>query len=82
MQEFLKEHNQVYARLQPDGVGNTSMRYKPVPPENVTIGENNEAAPSVNFRFALVSNYEARVQLTNMRGQNYSVAEEIYHRPV
>lgn len=84
-QAFLKEQNQVYRRLQPDaeqGLGADSLSYQHIDPEVAAAGADNHAAEKVNFRFALLSNYEARVQLTSAAGHNYSVTDEIFPRPV
>jgi len=58
--------------------------YQPVDPKQIATGLNNEMAEKVNFRFSLVSNYEARVQMVvaNHSGQNFSVPNEVYRRPV
>jgi hypothetical protein len=84
--EFLKEKNQVYHKLQPDAKssarGDNKLSYRPVDPKDVASGDNNKVPQKVNFNFSLVNNYEARVQLTNNEGQNYSVTDRTYHRIV
>jgi len=58
------------------------LSYQHIDPELAAASADNRAAEKVNFRFALLSNYEARVQLTSAPGHNYSVTDEIFPRPV
>jgi hypothetical protein len=84
-QDFLKEQNQVYSKLQPDrenGRGANSLSYKPIDPKRIATGANNRAPDRVHFNFSLVNNYEARVQLASPEHHNYSVTQQTYRRPV
>lgn len=58
------------------------MVYKPVDPKRIPTGEGNKMLPEVHFNFSLVSNYEARLQIGAKDGNNYSVSNETYNRPV
>ena len=52
-------------------------------PERIKTGLNNEISQKIKFRFSLVSNYEARVQMdSSTNGQNFSVPNVVYNRPV
>ena len=76
-----KEIAQSYKRLQKDSDSQT-MTYKTVEPDQVPTGINNMVATQVAFNLTLINNYQARIQIGAVGGNNYSVPNETSPRNV
>mmetsp|Transcript_29346 Transcript_29346/g.44220 ORF Transcript_29346/g.44220 Transcript_29346/m.44220 type:complete len:187 (+) Transcript_29346:288-848(+) len=78
-EKFLRQIALSYKRLQ---LEDDEMIYKPVDPNDVPTGDNNKIPDQVSFNFSLVNNYEMRLQVGALNGQNYSVPNETQPRVV
>jgi hypothetical protein len=68
-----------YRKLTEEG---GEMKYRPVDPDQVPTGLNNKVPEQVAFNFSLINNYQARIQIGAVGGNNYSVPNETSPRNV
>ena len=69
-----------FLRLQQDK--GDQPQYKPIDPSRIPTGVNNEPAEKVAFNISLVNNFQARIQIGAVNGDNYTVPNETIPRSV